>query len=92
MICVARFCNLTECHFCLHQEPFDRLDKAYCDPLEEEKLAKLQQMFKRIESPIDFLMALHNFIAVFVSHRSPTEGCKPEWKYVPKYSTHIMYT
>ena len=66
----------------MYQEPFDRLDKAYCDSAKKEKLTELQQTFKRIESPIDFLMALHNFIAVFVSHRSPTEGCKPQWKYV----------
>ena len=69
--------------FRLHQEPFDRLDKVYCDSPKKEKLTELQQTFKRIESPIDFLIALHNFIAVFVSHRSPTEGCKPQWKYVP---------
>ena len=47
-----------------------------------DRLSELQQLFKMIESPIDFLMGLHNFIAVFVSHRSPDEGCNPEWRLV----------
>ena len=64
------------------QEPFDRLDNAYCVSLEEAQLLELQRTLKKIESPIDFLMAMHNFIAVFVSHRSPTEDCNPEWRSV----------
>ena len=61
------------------QEPFERLDKAYCDPIEK---SDLQQTFKKIESPIDFLIAMHNFIAVFVSHRDPIEDCNPKWRFV----------
>ena len=77
-------------HFILTQEPFERLDKAYCDSLEKAQLLELQQKFKRIESPIDFLIALHNFIAVFVSHRSPTEDCKPKWRFVMNLYTLIL--
>ena len=64
------------------QEPFERLDKAYCDSLDSVKKADLQQKLKKIKLPFDFLIALHNFIAVFVSHRIPTEDCKPKWRLV----------
>ena len=60
------------------QAPFDRLDKAYRAPLEK---TNLQQALQKIASPIDFLIALHNFIVVHVSHASPDEY-KPKWRYV----------
>ena len=84
MYVIADLCDLSwKLHSTiLHQEPFDRLDKAYCDSPEKTKMLELQQTFKRIESPIDFLISLHNFIAVFVSHRSPTEDCRPKWRFV----------
>ena len=71
-------CDLTYSIITFLQEPFGRLNEAYRHPLEE---GRLQQVFKQIESPIDFLTALHNFIVVHVSQTS-LEECKPKWRYV----------
>ena len=73
-------------------KPNDSTAKAKADdPPEKKRLNDLQQTFKRIESPIDFLIALHNFIAVFVSHRSPTEGYDPKWRFVKNFSVYIAH-
>ena len=56
---------------------FDRLDKEYRVPLDK---TDLPQSFQKIVSPINFLIALHNFIVVYVCHASPGE-CNPKWRY-----------
>lgn len=40
----------------------------------------LEQTFKKIESPVDFLIALRNYIVMYVSDAS-LDKCKPEWGY-----------
>ena len=67
---------------CVHniilQEPFGRLDEVYCVTF--DNITALQQVFmKSIDSPIDFLTALHNFIVVHVSHALIDE-CNPKWR------------